>query len=112
MPGDIVLLEDGSIVPADLRLMKENRLALQEASLTGESVLMEKTARLFWPKTLPWETESIWHIPHRSFYYSRGTSCDGNYRNGAWCTANGEAECDYPKAARSRNTGECDGYLL
>lgn len=42
VPGDIVLLEAGDKVPADLRLLKSHGLQIQEAILTGESVAVEK----------------------------------------------------------------------
>ncbi|TPW27685.1 cation-transporting P-type ATPase [Martelella alba] len=42
VPGDIVLLEPGDKVPADIRLFQANGLQIQEAILTGESVPAEK----------------------------------------------------------------------
>jgi len=42
VPGDIVLLEAGDKVPADLRLLTTHGMSLQEAILTGESVPVEK----------------------------------------------------------------------
>jgi len=42
--GDVVLLEAGSIIPADLRLTESMNLQIEEASLTGESVPVTKRA--------------------------------------------------------------------
>ena len=43
VPGDIVVLDTGDYIPADLRIIETINLKAQEASLTGESVPVEKT---------------------------------------------------------------------
>ncbi len=42
IPGDIVLLQSGDKVPADLRLLHTKNLRIEESSLTGESAAVEK----------------------------------------------------------------------
>lgn len=44
VPGDIVILDAGDIVPADIRLLESSNIKAEEASLTGESVPVEKDA--------------------------------------------------------------------
>lgn len=46
VPGDIVLLEAGDKVPADIRLLSTHGLFVQEAILTGESLPVEKQTKL------------------------------------------------------------------
>ncbi len=44
VPGDIVRLSAGNIIPADVRILATNNLSINEAALTGESMPVEKTA--------------------------------------------------------------------
>lgn len=42
VPGDIIILDTGMMLPADLRLIEVSRLKVMEAALTGESVPVDK----------------------------------------------------------------------
>lgn len=43
VPGDILILEAGDTIPADARIIWESSLKVDESSLTGESIAIEKT---------------------------------------------------------------------
>ncbi len=51
VPGDIVLLSEGDRVPADLRILQESSLKVDESLLSGESLPVEKTATALPEKT-------------------------------------------------------------
>ena len=53
IPGDLVILETGNYVPADLRLIEAINLQVNEASLTGESVPVQKRADTVFDRELP-----------------------------------------------------------
>jgi len=50
VPGDIVIMNTGDRVPADIRMLEVNNLACQEAALTGESVPIDKMTDLIVPE--------------------------------------------------------------
>jgi ATPase, P-type (transporting), HAD superfamily, subfamily IC len=54
VPGDIVDLFAGDMIPADLRIISCKDLFINQASLTGESYPVEKTPSRFRPKRIPW----------------------------------------------------------
>ncbi len=51
--GDIVELETGRYIPADMRLITSKNLKVEESTLTGESEAVEKDAQLIYQEEMP-----------------------------------------------------------
>ena len=53
VPGDIIYLEAGNIIPADVRFIEEHDILVDESALTGESVAVEKDKDFICKKDSP-----------------------------------------------------------
>lgn len=53
VPGDIISIEPGNLIPADARLLSATGLHIDESALTGESAAVEKLAEPVFSKEIP-----------------------------------------------------------
>lgn len=72
VPGDIVMLEAGNIVSADIRLLDAENILVDESSLTGESLPVEKHAKRLNAVELPIGDRQ--NLVFKSSLISRGTA--------------------------------------
>ncbi len=82
--GDIVLLEGGSIVPADIRLIETNSLSIDESSLTGESFTVEKHCERIYSELTP--------LADRKNMAYKGTTVTGGRGVGVVVAVNDQTE--------------------
>lgn len=72
VPGDIILMEAGTIIPADTRLLETANLKIEEASLTGESVPVSKDTETLSDETAPLGDRKNMAYMGTSVTYGRG----------------------------------------
>ncbi len=80
VPGDMVIMETGDVIPADLRLIEAINLKIQESSLTGESMPVEK-------QTAPLTSEEVPLGDRTNMAFSSGMVTYGRGRGIVTATA-------------------------
>lgn len=58
VPGDIVVVEFGKRIPADIRILESNEMKVDNSSLTGESLLLLRSPECTNPNN-PLETKNL-----------------------------------------------------
>ena len=79
VPGDLVFLEAGNFVPADIRLLEAVNLRVEEASLTGESLAVQKNAATVLDKNVPLGDRKNTAFMGTVVSYGRGRGCGYQY---------------------------------
>jgi Ca2+-transporting ATPase len=82
VPGDILLLEAGDIVPADARIVSSASLEVQEASLTGESAPIAKDAIALPDEEIPLGDRT--NLVFQNTQVTRGSATVVVVATGAW----------------------------
>jgi hypothetical protein len=82
VPGDVVLIESGDKVPADLRLIQTNNLAIDESFLTGESLPAEKNTTVL-NKEIPVSDRKNMAYAGATVITGRGMGLDNRERQDA-----------------------------
>ena len=92
VPGDIVIIETGDIIPADIRILRAHNFLVDESILTGESIQIAKTTeKLDRDATQPFEAQNM---------VFKGTS-----------VLNGKAEGVVVTTGKNTEIGQISGFI-